>query len=73
MIVNDEHPDPLVGFFIGILMADLKDVVNLSTERIDQARFDHQPFNYNDYQAVPIWSPDQGGWGFWFFGLWIPL
>jgi hypothetical protein len=40
---------------------------------IDQARFDHQPFDYNDYQAVPIWSPDQGGWGFWFFGLWIPL
>ena len=40
---------------------------------IDQARFDHQPFNYDDYQAVPIWSPDQGGWGFWFFGLWIPL
>ena len=40
---------------------------------IDQARFDHQPFNYDDYQAVPIWSPDMGGWGFWFFGLWIPL
>jgi hypothetical protein len=40
---------------------------------IDQARFDHQPFDYDDYQAVPIWAPDQGGWGFWFFGLWIPL
>ena len=40
---------------------------------IDQARFDHQPFNYNDYQAVPIFAPDKGGWGFWFFGLWIPL
>ena len=40
---------------------------------IDQGRFDHQPFNYDDYQAVPIFSPDMGGWGFWFFGLWIPL
>ena len=40
---------------------------------IDQGRFDHQPFDYDDYQAVPIWSPDMGGWGFWFFGIWIPL
>jgi hypothetical protein len=40
---------------------------------IDQARFDHQPFNYNGYQAVPIFNPDFNGWGFWFFGLWIPL
>jgi hypothetical protein len=40
---------------------------------IDQGRFDHQPFDYDDYQAVPIWSPDMGGWGFWFFGTWIPL
>ena len=40
---------------------------------IDQGRFDHQPFDYDDYQAVPIWSPDMGGWGFWFFGVWIPL
>jgi hypothetical protein len=34
---------------------------------------DHQPFNYNGYQAVPTFNPDQNGWGFWFFGLWIPL
>jgi hypothetical protein len=40
---------------------------------IDQARFDHQPFNYNGFNAVPIFAPDQGGWGFWFFGIWIPL
>jgi hypothetical protein len=40
---------------------------------IDQARFDHQPFDYDDYQAVPIFAPEMGGWGFWFFGLWIPL
>jgi hypothetical protein len=40
---------------------------------IDQGRFDHQPFEYYGYQAVPIWSPDMGGWGFWFFGVWIPL
>jgi hypothetical protein len=40
---------------------------------IDQGRFDHQPFQYYGYQAVPIWAPDMGGWGFWFFGVWIPL
>jgi hypothetical protein len=40
---------------------------------IDQARIDHQPFNYFGYQAQPIYQPDQGGWGFWFLGQWIPL
>ena len=40
---------------------------------IDQARLDHQPFDYDDYYANPIYEPDFGGWGFWFFGIWIPL
>jgi hypothetical protein len=39
---------------------------------MDQARFDHQPFNWNGYEADPTYDPDLG-WGFWFFGLWIPL
>lgn len=40
---------------------------------IDQGRFDHQPFNYNGSWVSPIFNPDFDNWGFWFFGIWIPL
>ena len=40
---------------------------------IDQGRFDHQPFNYNGSWVTPIFNPDFNNWGFWFFGIWIPL
>jgi hypothetical protein len=39
----------------------------------DQGRFDHQPFNYNGNWVTPIFNPDFNNWGFWFFGIWIPL
>ena len=40
---------------------------------IDQGRFDHQPFNWNGQQVTPVPAGDGNGWGFWFFGMWIPL
>lgn len=42
---------------------------------IDQGRFDHQPFNYNGQWVTPVFRPElpQPQWGFWLFGIWIPL
>jgi hypothetical protein len=40
---------------------------------IDQGRRDFGRFNYGDYAAEPVFNPMFGGFGFWFFGLWIPL
>ncbi|HEX9499506.1 MAG TPA: hypothetical protein VF926_14310 [Mycobacterium sp.] len=40
---------------------------------IDDGRRDHQPFNYNGSWVTPIYNPDFNNWGFWFFGIWIPL
>lgn len=40
---------------------------------ISQARNDFGSFNYNDYTAIPVFNPTFGGWGFWYFGVWIPL
>jgi hypothetical protein len=40
---------------------------------IDDARFDHQPFNWQGQQVEPYWDQDRGAWGFWFLGAWIPL
>jgi hypothetical protein len=28
---------------------------------------------YNGQRVEPVFDHDRGGWGFWFFGLWIPL
>jgi hypothetical protein len=46
---------------------------DLGWRGIDQGRFDHQPFNYNGSWVTPIFNPDFNNWGFWFFGIWIPL
>ena len=40
---------------------------------IDQGRFDHQPFNHNGSWVTPIFNPDFNNWGFWFFGIGVPL
>ena len=40
---------------------------------IGLAQADFGPFNYNGYNAIPIFNPVFGGWGFWLFGNWIPL
>jgi hypothetical protein len=40
---------------------------------VDDARFDHQPFNWQGQRVEPYWDQGRGAWGFWFFGVWIPL
>ncbi|MCW2626817.1 hypothetical protein [Mycobacterium sp.] len=40
---------------------------------IDDARWDHQPFNWQGQRVEPYWDQDRGAWGFWFLGFWIPL
>jgi hypothetical protein len=40
---------------------------------VDDARRDHQPFNWQGQRVEPYWDQDRGAWGFWFLGLWIPL
>ena len=40
---------------------------------IDDARFDHQPFNWQGQRVEPYFDNDRGAWGFWFFGMWIPV
>ena len=40
---------------------------------VDDARGDHQPFNWQGQRVEPYFDNDRGAWGFWFLGLWIPL
>jgi len=40
---------------------------------VDDARWDHQPFNWQGQRVEPYWDQDRGAWGFWFLGTWIPL
>ena len=40
---------------------------------VDQARQDHQPFNWNGQWVQPMPTGNGPGWGFWFLGQWIPL
>ncbi|WP_431238365.1 hypothetical protein ACQ86B_28175 [Mycolicibacterium aichiense] len=40
---------------------------------VDQARRDHQPFNWNGQWVQPMPAGNGAGWGFWFLGQWIPL
>ena len=37
------------------------------------ARWAGGPINYWGYQETPIWNPGFNQWGFWLFGVWIPL
>jgi hypothetical protein len=29
--------------------------------------------NYFGYNEQPIWDPGYNAWGFYFFGVWVPL
>ena len=40
---------------------------------IAQAQGDFGPCDYGGYTAIPVFNPVFGGWGFWYFGVWIPL
>jgi hypothetical protein len=46
---------------------------DLGWRGIDQGRFDHQPFNYGGNWVTPVFDSGFGNWGFWLFGVWIPL
>ena len=37
------------------------------------ARNDFGRFAYDGFTAIPVFNPAFGGWGFWYFGDWIPL
>ena len=40
---------------------------------IDDARFDHQPFNYEGQRVEPYFDNNFNAFGFQFFGIFIPL
>ncbi|MGC2655988.1 MAG: hypothetical protein WA317_20880, partial [Mycobacterium sp.] len=40
---------------------------------VGAARNDFGRFNYAGFTAIPVFNPAFGGWGFWYFGDWIPL
>jgi hypothetical protein len=37
------------------------------------AQRDYGAFAYNNFTVIPTFNPFFGGWGYWFFGVWIPL
>ncbi|HZC53682.1 MAG TPA: MAP_0585 family protein [Mycobacterium sp.] len=37
------------------------------------AQSDFGPFAYNTFTVIPVFNWQYGGWGYWFFGVWIPL
>jgi hypothetical protein len=37
------------------------------------AQVDFGPFQYNTYMVIPTFNWQFGGWGYWYFGVWIPL
>ncbi len=40
---------------------------------IARARGDFGPFAYNTFTVLPVFNWYYGGWGYWFFGVWVPL
>ena len=37
------------------------------------AQADFGPFSYNEYMVIPTFNWMYGGWGYWYFGVWVPL
>ncbi len=37
------------------------------------SRPDHRPFNFRGHRVTPVFDQHHRGWGFWFFGFWVPL
>ena len=33
----------------------------------------YAPFTYNNFTVLPVFNADYGGFGYWFFGVWVPL
>ncbi|WP_342342606.1 MAP_0585 family protein [Mycobacterium asiaticum] len=40
---------------------------------VGYARNDFGQFNYNSFTVTPVFNWQYGGWGYWFFGVWVPL
>jgi hypothetical protein len=40
---------------------------------VDYGRRDFGPFGYNTFTVFPVFNWMYGGWGYWFFGVWVPL
>jgi hypothetical protein len=40
---------------------------------VDYGRRYFSPFNYNTFTVLPVFNWQYGGWGYWFFGVWVPL
>jgi hypothetical protein len=36
-------------------------------------RRDFSPFAYSTFTVFPVFNWYYGGWGYWFFGVWVPL
>jgi hypothetical protein len=39
----------------------------------DRGRADFGPFDNDGFTAIPVFNWQYGGWGYWFFGVWVPL
>ena len=39
----------------------------------DRGRDDFGAFGYNTFTVFPVFNWYYGGWGFWYFGVWVPL
>jgi hypothetical protein len=37
------------------------------------AQVDFGPFAFNTFMAIPVFNWIFGGWGYWYFGVWMPL
>jgi hypothetical protein len=37
------------------------------------AQADFGPFAFNDFMVIPVFNWEFGGWGYWYFGVWMPL
>ena len=39
----------------------------------DDSRRDFGRFDYDTFTVFPVFNWQYGGWGYWFFGVWVPL
>ena len=53
--------------------AKAKKAVAEAAKMMKEANDKDKPFNYNGSWVTPIFDPGYNAWGFWFFGIWIPL
>ena len=37
------------------------------------AQIDFGPFSFDTFMVIPVFNFMFGGWGYWYFGIWMPL